>query len=54
MVYVVDPDDGEVLVHIEDFFVLVPEIPHVEDYLQFMLRRVFQLQHDFVAEMERE
>ncbi len=54
MVYVVDPDDGEVLVHIEDFFVLVPEIPYVEDYLQFMLRRVFQLQHDFVSEMERE
>ena len=52
MVYTVDPDDGEMLVHIEDFFPLLPEIPHVEDYLKFMLCRVFRLQHDFVFEMD--
>ncbi len=54
MVYVVDPDDGEMWVHIEDFFLLVPEIPYVEDYLQLMLRRFFQLQHNFLSEIERE
>jgi hypothetical protein len=54
MVYVVDPDDGEMWVHIEDFFLLVPEIPYVEDYLQLMLRRFFQLQHSFLSEIERE
>lgn len=54
MVYVVVPDDGEMLVHIEDFFVLVPEIPNVENYLQLMLRRFFQLHHDFLSELEKE
>lgn len=53
-VYVIDRDNGELWVHIEDFFLLIPEIPAVEEHLQLMLKRFFQFQHDFVSEMEKE
>ncbi len=54
VVYNIDEDDGELEVHAEDFFLLMPEIPHTEQYLSMMLNRFFQIHHSFILEMDKE
>lgn len=54
VVYSTDPDDGQSWVYAEAFFLLIPEIPYVEDYLKFYLRGFFRLHHDFESKMEED
>ena len=54
VIYATDIEDCRFRVYAEAFFLLIPEIPYVEDYLKLMLQRFFRLHYVFESKMEED
>ena len=51
--YIPNPESDEVAVHIKKHFLLVPQIPNIEEYMKVMFRSFFAAQRELLTEIEK-
>lgn len=51
--YYIDPGTGKFGVWARDSFLLIPEIPEIQEYIKVLLELFFAVHHHFICEMER-
>ena len=51
--YIPNPESDEVAVHIKKHFLLVPQIPNIEEYVKVMFRSFFAAQRELLTEIEK-